>query len=181
MGLDQYAFSVGPKPGATDFYYPGEEPPVELAYWRKHPNLEGWMEKLFNYKADAQWYEGRTEFSDEVIMNAIPIEENEITPELQSMFVNDEEMNARVKEEQTMSRVINSSKRRVFNCQPIRLNNADLDQLEMHVRNGTLPKTQGFFFGEDSDESYRDQDLEFIEKARKAIFEGFDVYYFSWW
>ena len=52
MGLDMYAY-VATKPGAQEEYY--EEvnangtatQPRELAYWRKHPNLHGWMEQLY--------------------------------------------------------------------------------------------------------------------------------------
>jgi len=43
MGLDQNAFSVS------------QEDPKEyheIAYWRKHPNLQGWMEKLWNEKGN---------------------------------------------------------------------------------------------------------------------------------
>lgn len=47
MGLDQYAKAVrgiqDPESGQWDKSY-------ELAYWRKHPNLQGWMERLWNEK-----------------------------------------------------------------------------------------------------------------------------------
>lgn len=58
MGLDQYAY-VATKAGARDEYWhddnynkPDGDPtklskPRELAYWRKHPNLQGWMERLW--------------------------------------------------------------------------------------------------------------------------------------
>ena len=59
MGLDMYAYSAN-KAGAQDEYYEkgdynketGEfvstcTKPKELAYWRKHPNLHGWMEQLY--------------------------------------------------------------------------------------------------------------------------------------
>ena len=39
MGLDQYAFAIDDD---------GEK--EELAYWRKHPNLQGWMEDLWESK-----------------------------------------------------------------------------------------------------------------------------------
>lgn len=50
MGLDMFAFKV--KKGVitenVDFNEPdGSE---ELHYWRKHPNLHGWMERLYNKK-----------------------------------------------------------------------------------------------------------------------------------
>jgi len=55
MGLDQYMY-VATKAGAQEEYY--EEvnanrtatPPREIAYYRKHPNLHGWMEELYYAK-----------------------------------------------------------------------------------------------------------------------------------
>ena len=49
-------------------------------------------------------------------------------------------------------------------------------------RNGALPHTEGFFFGNNppDDESLK-EDLQFIQKARDAIAEGDAVYYDSWW
>lgn len=35
MGLDQYAFAVR------------DDERIEIFYWRKHANLEGWMSKLY--------------------------------------------------------------------------------------------------------------------------------------
>lgn len=43
MGLDQYAFAT--KDGVDR----------ELAYWRKHPNLQGWMEQLWESKGRPNW------------------------------------------------------------------------------------------------------------------------------
>jgi hypothetical protein len=61
MGLDMYAY-VG-RPGQRDEFYEKSHwdektkelvgpvsKPVELAYWRKHPSLHGWMEKLAERK-----------------------------------------------------------------------------------------------------------------------------------
>lgn len=49
MGLDMYAVTrVGQLPAAVDFADgPGDS---ELCYWRKHPNLHGWMERLYRDK-----------------------------------------------------------------------------------------------------------------------------------
>lgn len=48
MGLDMYAFAtVEPVVAAVDFT---TETATELAYWRKHPNLHGWMEQLYRAK-----------------------------------------------------------------------------------------------------------------------------------
>jgi len=49
MGLDMYAY-VGRGGQYRDHYYNAEvevPKPREIAYWRKHPNLHGWMEKLW--------------------------------------------------------------------------------------------------------------------------------------
>ena len=40
MGLDQYAYAR-----AKDTFASNEAATIELAYWRKHPNLQGWMEQ----------------------------------------------------------------------------------------------------------------------------------------
>ena len=43
MGLDQYVFEVPPN-------HPPDEPVHELFYWRKHADLQGWMERLWRKK-----------------------------------------------------------------------------------------------------------------------------------
>jgi hypothetical protein len=61
MGLDMYAY-VG-RPGQRDEFYDKADwdektnelvgpvsRPVEIAYWRKHPSLHGWMEQLAEQK-----------------------------------------------------------------------------------------------------------------------------------
>ena len=66
MGLDMYAY-VSAKPGARDEYYEEKYEkgnsnivePRELAYWRKHPNLHGWMENLWKEKGgEANMFNG---------------------------------------------------------------------------------------------------------------------------
>lgn len=111
MGLDQYAKAIK-----------GEEE-VQLAQWRKHPNLQGFMAKLYENKGG--------------------------------------------KEE--------------FNCQEVYLDKVDLDALERAVIKKMLPETMGFFFGSDSDEHYKEQDLMFIQEARVALDNGWRVAYSSWW
>ena len=63
MGLDQYAY-VAARAGQNSEWWDGAEldpdtrdyrnskldKPRELAYWRKHPNLQGWMESLWKGK-----------------------------------------------------------------------------------------------------------------------------------
>ena len=123
MGLDQYAHAIDNN---------GEK--EELAYWRKHPNLQGFMENLWHEKGCP----GRPE-------------------EPNSMGMSD------------------------FNCVPVDLTYEDLDRLERAVNAKELPQTIGFFFGDDSDDDYKQEDLEFIQKAREALDAGLTVEYSSWW
>ena len=45
MGLDMYAFTTSEQPAApVDFDISSYD---ELFYWRKHPNLHGWMERIY--------------------------------------------------------------------------------------------------------------------------------------
>ena len=67
-----------------------------------------------------------------------------------------------------------------FNCVPVVLTATDLDQLEAAIVDRELPETSGFFFGNSFGEEHED-DLEFITKARKAIADGYTVFYDSWW
>lgn len=55
MGLDMFAYA-GVISNQHDFFVNDQEqveanePPREIAYWRKHPNLHGWMEQLWRNK-----------------------------------------------------------------------------------------------------------------------------------
>ena len=75
-----------------------------------------------------------------------------------------------------------------FNCVDLDLTMDDLDMLERDIKNDNLPKTQGFFFGDDSYdyekeilEQQKKEDLEIVEEAKKAIREGYTVVYNCWW
>ena len=122
MGLDMYAYVA-----AKAYDHNSESNSRELAYWRKHPNLHGWMEQL--------WHSRNTDPAADPMFNGVEIE----------------------------------------------LTWEDLDRLEEDIKNGHLPSTRGFFFGDDSDEYYREQDLEFVRKARAEIFTGLKVFYNSSW
>ena len=131
MGLDMYAY-VAKKEGQMRDYYESYdyekdsgpvEKPREIAYWRKHPNLHGWMHKLWNEKGHSGDFNG---------------DELELTFE-------------------------------------------DLDRLEYVVKHKELPGTTGFFFGNDSDDHYRADDLEFIKQARSELTQGMRVFYNSSW
>jgi hypothetical protein len=71
MGLDMYAY-VAKKRGQYNEFYENAEfdgttndfesdtvtKPRELAYWRKHPSLHGWMEKLWESKGNKGVFNG---------------------------------------------------------------------------------------------------------------------------
>ena len=121
MGLDMYACTINRTPESpVDFK---AEDAAELHYWRKHPNLHGWMEDRYREKGGAD-------------------------PD--------------------------------FNCVSLQLTREDLDDLEETIRSGSLPPTSGFFFGQ-SDGTERDDDLQFVAKAREALAAGLTVFYSSWW
>ena len=102
--------------------------PREIAYWRKHPNLHGWMNNL--------WLEKNiNSLHDDVMFNGIELE----------------------------------------------LTWDDLNQLELDIKEGKLPSTSGFFFGDDSDDYYRAQDLQFVADAKAEVFLGLKVFYNSSW
>jgi hypothetical protein len=68
-----------------------------------------------------------------------------------------------------------------FNGDELELTWQDLDDLERAVIHKQLPETTGFFFGDPSDEYYREHDLKFIKEARAEIFLGLKVFYNSSW
>lgn len=62
MGLDMYAY-VAQRAGQMNEHYENYDydkdtstvaKPREIAYWRKHPNLHGWMERLWHSKRNAE-------------------------------------------------------------------------------------------------------------------------------
>ena len=52
MGLDQYGIARRGEPQTDAEGYTYYEDSMELAYWRKHPNLQGWMEELWREKGN---------------------------------------------------------------------------------------------------------------------------------
>ena len=63
MGLDQYAY-VTTKAGQQQEYWEqdadakGVAKPRDLAYWRKHPNLHGWMRRLWESRGNSGDFNG---------------------------------------------------------------------------------------------------------------------------
>ena len=69
-----------------------------------------------------------------------------------------------------------------FNCIPVQLTVDDLDDLQQAILDDNLPRTTGFFFGDNPpDLETMREDLIFVQKCRMAIKEGKVVYYDSWW
>jgi len=125
MGLDMYAHSL-PKDDQrppVDFDVNGLDKCPRIHFWRKHPNLHGWMAELYYSK-------GGTD------------------PD--------------------------------FNVNTVEITADDLDALEQAISASQLPDTSGFFFGETNGEE-RDDDFDFIRKARAEIAQGRAVAYYAWW
>lgn len=119
MGLDAYAYVAS----KADSNYGDWQ---EISYWRKHPNLQGWMEKLAESK---------------------------------------------------------NLKYDTFNGVEVELTWDDVDRLEKDIKAGEVSKlgTRGFFFGDPSDEYYREHDLDFCVNAKAELFLGRKVFYNSSW
>jgi hypothetical protein len=123
MGLDQWAKATKGEATKDIHGHIVYDEEINLCEWRKHPNLQGWMESLWIVKG------GSGE----------------------------------------------------FNCVPVELTREDLENLRKSVDAASLPQTSGFFFGSDSDDYYKEQDLDFIKQAIELIEEGYTVTYSSWW
>ena len=70
---------------------------------------------------------------------------------------------------------------RTFNCCKVQLTEDDLESLQEAVKRNLLPPGGGFFHGNNSDEHYRKETLEAIERAKKEIKNKRRIYYTSWW
>lgn len=129
MGLDQYAY-IASKEG-TDWDDLSRQ---QIAYWRKHPNLQGWMEKLWLARGGGN---------------------------KDSLGIYDDN----------------------FNGVELELFWEDIVQLEKDINSGEMAKleTTGFFFGNPSDEYYKDDDLEFCATAKSDLFLKRRVFYNSSW
>lgn len=117
MGLDQVAYAKENGGGCVD----GAQ--LDVATWRKHPNLQGYMESLWRSRG----HKGE------------------------------------------------------FNCVDVELSKQNILKLENIIIKGDLPKTVGFFYGNDADEYYKKDDLSFCITALNLIKKGYKIYYSSWW
>ena len=84
MGLDMYAYTAARAGQQNEFwetgnYVDGEfvnptvTKPVEIAYWRKHPNLHGWMHRLWEAKGNEGDFNG-----DELELTAEDLDDLEL-------------------------------------------------------------------------------------------------------
>ena len=134
-----YAYSANKAGAQTEYWDNGDTidgefvstctKPKEIMYWRKHPNLHGWLENLWQRKGRP----GAESDSD------------------------------------------------TFNGIELELTWEDLMELEYDIAHKALPSTQGFFFGDDSDDYYKKQDQEFIKEAKADLLCGLKVFYNSSW
>lgn len=131
MGLDQYAYVASKAP--SHFTDTSRQ---QIAYWRKHPNLQGWMEKLWIEKGKPNGDSGQEE-----------------------------------------------SWGSGFNGVELELTWDDVHRLEQDIQSGQVSElgTKGFFFGNPSDDRYRNHDLEFCLNAKTELFLGRKVFYNSSW
>lgn len=135
MGLDQFAYIKFPGDLETE---DSDVNRVYLMTWRKHPNLQGWMERLWRRRNNTI-----EQFESDTLMGC------------------------------------------QFNCVELQLDLEDVEKLEKDVEANNLNEshqdTTGFFFGDNSDEEYKFDDLKFCRNARAAIKNGLTVCYNSWW
>ena len=59
MGLDQFAYTRANQKEPKQW----EDRGREIAYWRKHPNLQGWMERLWTKRNPERSNEGNDMFN----------------------------------------------------------------------------------------------------------------------
>ncbi len=84
MGLDMYAYTATRAGQQNEFYETAEyvdnefvnstvTKPTELAYWRKHPNLHGWMQQLWESRGNEGAFNG-----DELELTAQDLDDLEL-------------------------------------------------------------------------------------------------------
>lgn len=123
MGLDQWVIAVKKDYGDTfNYTIPDDDDYERIYYWRKHPNLQGWMAGLYRSKGG----------------------------------------------------------KGIFNCVKVKLTSKDIKRLKDDVMLFRLPYTEGFFFGESTEEHFH-EDLAFLKIADDYLSRGYNLYYTSWW
>ena len=192
MGLDMYVYAVDKEAAVNDFSFDNTIDPKIVKQWRKHPNLHGWMEKLWRKKLERAGAKP-TVFKEAnigfVVTCAKTHKSFQVTfedlkagklPEGLDMLPADAlELVKRV-EEATKARAANSNSN--FNCVPLRLTADDLAKLALDIASDALPTTAGFFFGEsERSAAERADDLAFVVSAIDHLKNGAELYYNSSW
>ena len=140
MGLDQLAYS---RPATAT----NDDTDECLVQWRKHPNLQGWMERLWR----------KQKYGDAATPDPITGEGYS-----NQTYLGDP-----------------------FNQEEVELTLDDIERLRLDIQNKTLNgghgDTTGFFFGDSSDEYYRETDIDFCDQAKTALDKGCKVIYYSSW
>lgn len=67
-----------------------------------------------------------------------------------------------------------------FNCVQIRLYKEDIEDLEEAIKSWKIDDSEPFSFRKYTS-NMKDHDLQFCRDAKKAIKDGYAVYYDSWW
>lgn len=80
MGLDMIAFACNEELPNNEFKMPDSF--IELCVWRKHPDLHGWMEKLYvdknNIDSENEYYEFNCEQCVELTLQVLDYLEHDI-------------------------------------------------------------------------------------------------------
>ena len=167
MGLDMMAGWAEPQLKAEGNVVPIKEEELQINAefdWRKHSRLHNLMQTIWFCKT----YEG----------TPVPNKENE------TLYVPEDQ-----EDRAFLYRGLTASIGTVlpeFNCVNVQLDVTDIKVIRNFVEKGELPFcADGMFWGhqfqEDAMKQYKEQDLEFCDKALKWIQEGKEVYYTSWW
>ena len=91
MGLDQYGIARKGQPQTDDEGFKYYEDSMELAYWRKHPTLQGWMESLWNVKGnDGEFNCQDLELTLDDLDNLEKSLDNEALPQTTGFFFGDD-------------------------------------------------------------------------------------------
>jgi hypothetical protein len=148
MGLDQYAYTR-PDPD------PGYQSHEEVAYWRKHNRLQGWMETLWVTKLEEKRKQREAMDEGDRFLEAIDTVEEEDQSTFNCVEIELDEHDLDSLENDIEDRNLPETSGFFFG-------------------NDSYEDYEGEY-------GYKNTDLEFIKNARKALKDGKRVYYNSSW
>jgi len=161
-----------PKPEGNVVPIKEEELQINAEFdWRKHSRLHNLMQTIWFCKK----YEG----------TPVPKDEKQVRNTIGDKLYIPEDQEDRA----FLYRGLTASIGTVlpeFNCVNVQLDVTDIKVIRNFVEKGELPFcADGMFWGhqfqEDAMKQYKEQDMEFCDKALKWLEEGKEVYYSSWW